>query len=78
MQLDFRKALEYTKRKERLEIGNRDNFFYCLGNQCYHRHITEEESVSLAHSHFGDLPDFDLELPLHNACLLYTSPSPRD
>ena len=43
VQLDFRKALEYTKRKERLEIGNRDNFFYCLGNQCYHRHITEEE-----------------------------------
>ena len=37
VQLDFRKALEYTKRKERLEIGNRDNFFYCLGNQCYHR-----------------------------------------
>ncbi len=33
VQLDFRKALEYTKRKERLEIGNRDNFFYCLGNQ---------------------------------------------
>lgn len=72
VQLDFRKALEYTKRKERLEIGNRDNFFYCLGNQCYHRHITEEESVSLAHSHFGDLPDFDLELPLHNA-YQYTS-----
>ena len=72
MQLDFRKALEYTKRKERLEIGNRDNFFYCLGNQCYHRHITEEEAVSLAHSHFGDLPDFDLTLPLHNA-YQYTS-----
>ena len=72
VQLDFRKALEYTKRKERLEIGNRDNFFYCLGNQCYHRHITEEESVSLAHSHFGDLPDFDLTLPLHNA-YQYTS-----
>lgn len=72
VQLDFRKALEYTKRKERLEIGNRDNFFYCLGNQCYHRHITEEEAVSLAHSHFGDLPDFDLELPLHNA-YQYTS-----
>ena len=68
----FRKALEYTKRKERLETGNRDNFFYCLGNQCYHRHITEEEAVSLAHSHFGDLPDFDLELPLHNA-YQYTS-----
>lgn len=72
VQLDFRKALEYTKRKERLETGNRDNFFYCLGNQCYHRHITEEEAVSLAHSHFGDLPDFDLELPLHNA-YQYTS-----
>ena len=41
VQLDFRKAVEYTKRKERLEPGNRDNFFYCLGNQCYRRHIME-------------------------------------
>lgn len=72
VQLDFRKALEYTQRKERLETGNRDNFFYCLGNQCYRRHITEEESVSLARAHFGDLPDFDLTLPLHNA-YQYTS-----
>lgn len=72
VQLDFRKALEYTQRKERLETGNRDNFFYCLGNQCYRRHITEEETVSLAHSHFGEIPDFDLELPLHNA-YQYTS-----
>ncbi|TGY27264.1 virulence protein E [Bacteroides caecimuris] len=72
VQLDFRKALEYTKRKERLEVGNRDNFFYCLGNQCYHRHITEEEAISLAHSYFGNFPDFNLELPLHNA-YQYTS-----
>ena len=72
VQLDFRKALEYTRRKERLETGNRDNFFYCLGNQCYRRHITEQEAVSLAHSHFGDLPGFDLGLPLHNA-YQYTS-----
>lgn len=72
VQLDFRKALEYTQRKERLETGNRDNFFYCLGNQCYRRHITEQEAVSLTHRHFGDLPDFDFELPLHNA-YQYTS-----
>ena len=72
VQLDFRKAVEYTQRKEHLKTGNRDNFFYCLGNQCYRRHITEAEAVSLAHSHFGDLPGFDLELPLHNA-YQYTS-----
>lgn len=76
VQLDFRKALEYTRRKERLETGNRDNFFYCLGTQCYRRHITEQEAVSLAHSHFGDLPDFNLELPLHNA-YQYTSKTDR-
>ena len=76
VQLDFRKALEYTQRKERLETGNRDNFFYCLGNQCYRRHITEEEAVSLAHSHFGELPDFDLAPPLHNA-YKYTSKTDR-
>lgn len=76
VQLDFRKALEYTRRKERLETGNRDNFFYCLGTQCYRRHITEQEAVSLAHSHFGDLPDFNFELPLHNA-YQYTSKTDR-
>lgn len=72
VQLDFRKAMEYTRRKERLETGNRDNFFYCLGNQCYRRHITEEEAVSLTRSSFGDIPDFDLEQPLRNA-YQYTS-----
>lgn len=77
VQLDFRKAMEYTRRKERLENGNRDNFFYCLGNQCYRRHITEEEAVSLTRSSFGDIPDFDLEQPLHNA-YQYTSKTDRE
>lgn len=77
VQLDFRKAMEYTQRKERLETGNRDNFFYCLGNQCYRRHITEEEAVSLTRSNFGDIPDFDLEQPLRNA-YQYTSKTDRE
>lgn len=77
VQLDFRKAMEYTRRKERLEIGNRDNFFYCLGNQCYRRHITEEEAVSLTRSSFSDIPDFDLEQPLRNA-YQYTSKTDRE
>ena len=77
VQLDFRKAMEYTRRKERLETGNRDNFFYCLGNQCYRRHITEEEAVSLTRSSFGDIPDFDLEQPLRNA-YQYTSKTDRE
>ena len=66
-----------TRRKERLETGNRDNFFYCLGNQCYRRHITEEEAVSLTRSSFGDIPDFDLEQPLRNA-YQYTSKTDRE
>lgn len=77
VQLDFRKAMEYTRRKERLETGNRDNFFYCLGNQCYRRHITEKEAVSLTRSSFGDIPDFDLEQPLRNA-YQYTSKTDRE
>ena len=77
VQLDFRKAMEYTRRKEGLETGNRDNFFYCLGNQCYRRHITEEEAVSLTRSSFGDIPDFDLEQPLRNA-YQYTSKTDRE
>lgn len=77
VQLDFRKAMEYTRRKERLENGNRDNFFYCLGNQCYRHHITEEEAVSLTRGNFGDIPDFDLEQPLRNA-YQYTSKTDRE
>ena len=76
IQLDFRKALEYTRRKESLKTGNRDNFFYCLGNQCYRRHIMEHEAISMAHSHFGPIPDFDPALPIHNA-YQYTSKTDR-
>ena len=76
VQLDFRKALEYTRRKEPLKTGNRDNFFYCLGNQCYRRHIMEHEAISMAHSHFGTIPDFDPALPIHNA-YQYTSKTDR-
>lgn len=76
IQLDFRKALEYTQRKESLKTGNRDNFFYCLGNQCYRRHIMEHEAISMAHSHFGTIPDFDPALPIHNA-YQYTSKTDR-
>ena len=76
IQLDFRKALEYTQRKESLKTGNRDNFFYCLGNQCYRRHIMEHEAISMAHNHFGTIPDFDLTLPIHNA-YQYTSKTDR-
>lgn len=72
VQLDYRKAVEYTQRKERLEPGNRDNFFYCLGNQCYRRHITEEDAISLTYSNFGEIPDFDPKPPIRNA-YQYTS-----
>lgn len=65
--LRFRKAIEYARRKERFIEGNRDNFLYCLGNQCYRRHILEEEAISLVHSQFGDIPGFDLEQPIRNA-----------
>lgn len=72
MQLDFRRAMDYTKRKEKLVTGNRDNFFYCLGNQCYRRHIPEEAALLLAQSYFGSYPDFDFTSPMQNA-YQYTS-----
>ena len=72
VQLDFRKAMDYTRRKERLVEGNRDNFFYCLGNQCYQRHITEQEALALTGKHFTDLGGFDFATPLRNA-YRYTS-----
>ncbi|MFR4460576.1 MAG: hypothetical protein ACLT63_04430 [Bacteroides xylanisolvens] len=68
VQLDFRSWSTPNAKTSEIAPGQ---FLLLSNNQSYH-HITEEEAVSLAHSHFGDLPDFDLELPLHNA-YQYTS-----
>ncbi len=70
-QLEYRKAVEYTKRKFRFEAGSRDSFIYCLGNQCYSRHITEEDALCMARRDYGNEPDFDMEVPLRNS-YLYT------
>ncbi|WP_294629771.1 VapE domain-containing protein [uncultured Bacteroides sp.] len=76
VQMDFRKAMDYTRRKERLTVGNRDNFFYFLGNQCYRRKLTEQEAVSLTLKHFDNLDGFDPTPPIRNA-YAYTSKSDR-
>lgn len=73
-QLEYRKALEYTRRKFTFEPNSRDSFVYCLGNQCYTRHIAEEDAVRMTLREFGNEPDFDIETPLRNA-YLYTSKS---
>ena len=71
-QLEYRKAVEYTKRKFRFEPNSRDSFIYCLGNQCYTRHIGEEDAVCMTLHDFGSEPDFNAETPLRNA-YLYTN-----
>lgn len=71
-QMEFRKAVEYTKRKFHFERNSRDCFIYCLGNQCYTRHIAEEDAVRMTLHDFGSEPDFDAESPLRNS-YLYTS-----
>lgn len=71
-QHEFYKALEYTRRKHHFEEGDRDNFLYCLGNQCYRRLLSEEDAVALTRSKFGAVPDFDFEQPFRNG-YLYTS-----
>lgn len=73
-QLEFRKALEYTRRKFSFEPNSRDSFIYCLGNQCYTRHIAEEAALRMTLREFGSEPDFDAETPLRNA-YRYTSKS---
>lgn len=70
--LDYSKALAYTRRKYRFEEGGRDNFIYCLGNQCYVRHVPETAAVRMALRDFGGSGDFDVETPLRNA-YVYTS-----
>lgn len=75
-QYDFEKAMLYTKRKHNLKEGNRDNFFFCLGNQCYARHISEDNALWLADKHFGTMGGFDKETPLHNG-YCYTSKTDR-
>lgn len=66
-QLEFRKAVDYTRRKFRFEPNSRDSFVYCLGTQCYARHIDEEDALRLVLHNFGHEPDFDAETPLRNA-----------
>lgn len=71
-QLEYRKAVEYTRRKFQFEPNSRDSFIYCLGNQCYIRHIPEETALQLTLNDYGNQPDFDPEPPLRNA-YLYTN-----
>lgn len=71
-QLEYRKAIEYTKRKFRFEPNSRDSFIYCLGTQCHIRHIAEEDALRLTRHDFGHEPDFDPEAPLRNS-YLYTN-----
>lgn len=78
VQLDFRKALEYTKRKEKLVTGNRDNFFYCLGNQCYRRGIQEKEAIRLTQHLHAEHPDFDFTTPLRNAYVYTTKTDQKE
>lgn len=70
--LEYRKALEYTSRRYRFEPSQRDQFLYCLGNQCYRHHILESEALQLVLHDFGNEPGFDVEQPVRNA-YLYTT-----
>ncbi len=65
-QMEFRKAVEYARRRFRFERGSRDSFIYCLGSRCRSRHIDEEDALRMALRKFGEEPDFDVEAPLRN------------
>lgn len=68
-QLEYRKALNTTKRSDRFEEGNRDNFLYILGNRCYRKGIREQAACTLILHDFSR-EDMDVLAPVRNA---YTS-----
>lgn len=70
-QLEYRKALNTTKRSDHFEEGNRDNFLYILGNRCYRKGIREQAACALILHDFGR-EDMDVLAPVRNA-YTYTS-----
>lgn len=65
-QMEYRKVLATTRRNERFEAGNRDNFLYILGNRCYRKGIRESAACALVARDFS-CGDLDVLAPVHNA-----------
>ena len=50
--MEYKKALNTTRRSEVFRKGNRDNFLFILGNRCFRKDIPQEVAVLLAERDF--------------------------
>ena len=69
--LEYRKALQTTRRSEKFEPGNRNTFLYTLGNRCYKKGLSEKSVQQLVRQDFAEA-EIDIATPIHNA-YLYTN-----
>lgn len=66
--MEYKKALNTTRRAENFRKGNRDNFLFILGNRCFRKDIPQEVAVALARRDFRQ-PDLDVAAAIGNAYL---------
>lgn len=66
--MEYKKALNTTRRSEVFRKGNRDNFLFILGNRCFRKDIPREVAVLLAERDFRQ-DDLDVAGAIGNAYL---------
>ena len=66
--MEYKKALNTTRRSEVFRKGNRDNFLFILGNRCFRKDIPQEVAVLLAERDFRQ-DDLDVAGAIGNAYL---------
>lgn len=65
-EMEYKKALATTRRSERFQSGNRDNFLFVLGNRCFRKGVTEDVAVWLVERDFHQ-DDMDVSTAIRNA-----------
>lgn len=66
--MEYKKALNTTRRSEVFRKGNRDNFLFILGNRCFRKDIPQDVAVLLAERDFRQ-DDLDVAGAIGNAYL---------
>lgn len=66
--MEYKKALNTTRRSEVFRKGNRDNFLFILGNRCFRKDIPQDVAVLLAERDFRQ-DDLDVADAIGNAYL---------
>ena len=66
--MEYKKALNTTRRTENFRKGNRDNFLFILGNRCFRKDIPQEVAAALARRDFRQ-DGLDVDAAIGNAYL---------